>query len=346
MTRFDHALRPGLFGLVLISLAGGPSSAVAETRAGGVINGDVHWTKAAGPYVVSEDITIPVGSKLSIGPGVLVKFKPNLADLKGLRPFDLEIAVHGTLECAGADGDSIYLTSESLDPSTQDWAGIVVEGKGALARIDRIVLDSATSGITVTGGELDISRSTIRGCSEQGILFQRGRGRVYRCTLTMIGNFAGTAKGIHLVQSPDVLIDETFIIGAQVGIGMEKGSDAVIRNSLISLCRTYGFTITSSSPELLRNNIAQNEYGILLRGRSVPKMKDNNIFDNAAWELQVRDFRGETPGQMPTLDLSGNWWGKITPDVAYDRIDDGNDNPSAGGIIKIEPVRAEAWQAD
>jgi len=340
------ALPPWPFILVLFALALGAVNADAETRIGGEIKGHVQWTKAAGPYVVTEDITIPVGSTLSIGPGVLVKFKPNLADQKGLRPFDLEIAVYGTLECAGADGDSIYMTSDSLDPSTQDWAGILVASPGAIARIDRIVLDSATTGISVTDGRLDLTRSTIRGCSERGIHFQRGRGRVYRSTVTMIGNYAGTAKGIQLVQSPDVLIDETLVIGAQIGINLEKGSNATIRNSLISLCRSYGITITSSSPELTRNNIAQNEYGVLLRGRSNPKMRDNNIFDNAAWELQLRDFRGETPGVMPTLDLSGNWWGKITADVAYDRIDDGNDNPSAGGMVRIEPVRAEAWQAD
>lgn len=334
-----------ILGLLVAGAILSSTVALAETRVGGVLTGQVQWTRAAGPYVVIEDITIPAGSKLTIGPGVLVKFKPNLADQKGLRPFDLEIAVYGTLECAGADGDSIYMTSDSLDPTTQDWAGIVVAEAGAVARIDRVVLDSATTGITVTDGTLELTQSTIRGCSERGVHFQRGHGRIYRSQITMVGNFAGTAKGISLVQSPDVLIDESFIIGTQIGIGLERGSNATIRNSLVSLCRSYGITITSSSPEVTRNNIAQNEFGVMLRGLSKPKMRDNNIFDNATFELVVRELRGDTPGEMPTLDLSGNWWGRITSDVAYDRIDDGNDNPSAGGIIRIEPVRAEAWQA-
>ncbi|HEX7879887.1 MAG TPA: right-handed parallel beta-helix repeat-containing protein [Candidatus Eisenbacteria bacterium] len=343
MTRRYQISSRALPALLLVGLLA-PAAVRAETRVGGTLSGQVQWTKAASPYVVTEDITIPVGSKLSIGPGVLVKFRPNLADQKGVRPFDLEIAVYGTLECSGADGDSVYLTSDSLDPSTQDWAGICVE-KGGMARIDRMVLDSAATGISVTDGEIDLSRSTIRACSEKGLHFQRGKGRVYKSLFTMIGNFAGTAKGISLVASPDVLIDETFVIGAQIGIGLERNSDATIRKSLISLCRSYGIQITSSSPKVTENNIAQNEFGMLIRGRSEPVIKDNNIFDNASWELQVRDYRANTPGEMPTLDLSGNWWGKITPDVAYDRIDDGNDNPSAGAAVKIEPVRPQAWEA-
>lgn len=346
MTHSARALLPSIPGLLCLAALLFASSATAETRVGGLIQGQVQWTKAAGPYVVTEDITIPAGSKLSIGPGVLVKFKPNLADQKGLRPFDLEIAVHGTLECSGADGDSIYLTSDSLDPTTSDWAGIVVADAGAVARIDRIVLDSATTGITVMDGQLELTRSSVRSCSERGVHFQRGHGRIYRSSITMIGNFAGTAKGIQLVQSPDVLIEETFVIGAQIGIGLERGSDATIRNSLVSLCRSYGITITSSSPTITRTNIAQNEYGVMFRGYSNPKMRDNNIFDNASYELVVRDLRGDAAGVMPTIDMSGNWWGKITPDVVYDRIDDGNDNPSAGGMVRIEPVRAGAWQAN
>jgi parallel beta-helix repeat protein len=342
MTHRHHVLLPAALGLAFSFTLAAP--ALAETRVGGTIQGNVQWNKAGAPYVVTEDITIPAGARLTIGPGVLVKFKPNLADQKGVRPFDLEIAVFGTLECNGADGDSIYMTSDTLDPTTQDWAGIVIE-KGGMATIDRVVIDSATTGITVTDGRIEMLRSTVRSCSERGLHFQRGHGRVYKSLFTMIGNFAGTAKGISLVASPDVVIEETFVIGAQTGIGLERGSDATIRKSLISLCRTYGITITSSAPKITQNNIAQNEFGILIRGHSSPSIKDNNIFDNASWELQVKEYRGQTPGEMPTLDLSGNWWGKITPDVAYDRIDDGNDNPSAGAAVKIEPVRAQAWEA-
>jgi hypothetical protein len=328
--------------LPLLLLALLPLPAVAETRVGGDIKGVVEWTKAGSPYIVTADITIPEGSTLRIGPGVVVRFKPNLADQKGVRPFDLEIAVYGTLECTGADGDSVLLTSDAINPENADWAGIVVASATGLAKLDRTIVECGTSAITVVDGTLDMTRSMVRACSEKGIHFMRGKGRITRSYVTIVGNYAGTGKGIYLVQSPDVLIEDTFVIGAQSGIVCERGSDVTIRRSLASLCRLYGITITSSSPDIRQTNVTQNEFGIMIRGNSQPKIRDCNIFDNAVWEIQVKDYRGSGP--RAPIDLSGNWWGRITQDIVYEKIEDGDDDPAAGGVVSIEPVRPEAYQ--
>jgi hypothetical protein len=340
--RYRPRLSVPILSLAALGLALAPVPAVAETRVGGDIKGVVEWTKSGSPYIVTADITIPTGSTLRIGPGVVVRFKPNLADQKGVRPFDLEIAVYGTLECTGADGDSVLLTSDALNPENADWAGIVVAGASGLAKLDRTIVECGTSAVTVIDGTLDMTRSTVRACSERGIHFMRGKGRITRSYVTIVGNYAGTGKGIYLVQSPDVLIEDSFVIGAQSGIVCERGSDATIRRSLASLCRLYGMTITSSSPDIRETNVTQNEFGIMVRGASKPKIKDCNIFDNAVWEIQVKDYRGDGP--RAPIDLSGNWWGRITTDIVYEKIEDGDDDPSAGGVVTIEPIRSEAYQ--
>lgn len=316
----------------------------AETRVGGDITGNVQWTRAGSPYVVTADITVKPGARLSVGPGVLVRFKPNLADQKGVRPFDLEIAVYGTLECQGADNDSVYFTSDAIEAERQDWAG-VIGMNGAKLRIDRTIFDCATTAITVQdNSELDLMHSRIRFCSERGVHFMRSRGRLVENYITNIGNFSTTGKGVLLVESPDVLL-EGNIIESQTALALERGSDArVVRNTLAN-CRLYGLSITSSSPKVNGNSITNNYTGVLIRGRSRPELRDNNIFANANWELQVKEYRGETAGRLDEFDFSGNWWGPITIDAAYDRIEDGTDDPAAGASVRLEPVLKEPYRA-
>ncbi len=327
----------------ILALMTAAQPALAETVVGGPITGVVEWTKAGSPYIVTQDIEIKAGATLKIGPGCVLRFKPNLADQRGLRPFDMEIAVYGTLEATGADGDSVYFTSDAVLPTANDWGGIIIPAPGGRAILKQVVVELASVGIAVQGGQLDITRSAVRACSEKGILFIKGRGTVVRNFFTTVGNFAGTGRAVYLIQSPDVLFKDNLIVGSQTGLAIERGSDARIENNLVSLCPYFGITITSSSPTITRNNITQNEYGIFLAGGSRPKIKDNNIFDNAALDIRVADYWQLKPGETAVdLDMSGNWWGRNGLDVIYDRIEDGTDDPTLGVRVVIAPVLKDA----
>jgi parallel beta-helix repeat protein len=329
--------------LLLAGLAGGAS---AETRVGGDITGVVRWTKAQSPFIVTADIMVRKGARLIIDPGVVVRFKPNIADQKGLRPFDLEVTVYGTLEAQGADNDSIFFTSDAVEPSWEDWAGIVVPDAGGKAVLSRVALEFATFGISVIEGDLDLSRSAIRYCRHKGISIIRGRARLNRNFITGIGNFAGTGIGIYLLQSPDVVLEGNIIFGAQSAMACERGSNAKILRNLLTLSKTYGIEVTNSSPEITGNTITQNEVGLLLRGESFPKVRDNNIFGNAMFEVVVNSYKATADGKPVEIDMSNNWWGRITPDVVSDKIDDADDDPTAGAVARILPVRKEEYRAE
>lgn len=329
--------------LLLAGLAG---MALAETRVGGDITGVVRWTRAQSPFIVTADITVARGARLIIDPGVVVRFKPNVADQKGERPFDLELTVRGTLEAQGADNDSIFFTSDAVEPSWEDWAGIVVpEGEGK-AVLSRVAIEYATFGVSVNGAELDLSRSSVRYCRHKGISIIRGRARLVRNYVSAIGNIAGTGIGIYILQSPDVLIERNFVIGAQSGLACERGSNVKVLNNLLTLCITYGAEITASSPEFTGNNITQNGVGVLIRGGSYPKIRDNNIFANAMFDLMVNSYKPGADRRPIELDVSGNWWGPITADVVSDKIDDAEDDPANGAVARYLPVRKEAIPAD
>lgn len=86
MLRLRNSLFLAVAALLFLGEVAGPLTARAETRVGGTLSGQTRWTKADSPYVVVEDLDVPVGSVLTIDAGVVVRFKPNLADQKGLKP--------------------------------------------------------------------------------------------------------------------------------------------------------------------------------------------------------------------------------------------------------------------
>lgn len=321
------------------------TAARAETRVGGTLSGQLRWTKAESPYVVTQDLEIPVGSSLTLEPGVVVRFKANLADQKGLRPFDLELVVRGLLTAQGGDGDSVYFTSDAVDVNRGDWWGIIVPDAGGRVVLDRAVVEFANQGIYVSGGEARITRSQFRTCNLAGLQFQQATGNISKTIVTDVGNMGGTGKGIYLIESPKVLIDANLVIGNQNGLSLERQSNCRVINNLFSLCKSYGVIIGDSSPELTGNNITQNEFGIYLFGNSHPKARDNNIFLNGTWEISVKEYTRPVDEKSQVIDMSGNWWGDVTSDVALDRIDDGFDDPSVGAVVKIEPTRKDAWRA-
>lgn len=332
-------------GLAALSLVVGRTPVRAETRAGGKLVGALRWTKAESPYVIIQDLEIPAGSSLTLEPGVVVRFKPNLNDQKGLRPFDLELVVRGLLTAQGADGDSVYLTSDAVDVNRGDWSGIVVPEAGGKVVLDRTVIEFANQGIFSRWGDVQVTRSQFRSCSMAGIQLQQSTGRITRSIITDNGNFGGTGKGIYLIECPDVLVEGNLVIGNQNGLALERGSNSRVVNNLFSLCLSYGITVAGSDPELTRNNITQNEYGIYLYGNSRPRVRDNNIFQNGSWEVKVGEYSKLADGKNQLLDLGGNWWGDITPDVILDKIDDGLDDPAVGAVVKIDPVRKDAWRS-
>jgi parallel beta-helix repeat protein len=329
--------------LITFCLAG---ASWAETRTGGDITGQARWTKAGSPYIIISDVVIQPGAKLTIDPGVVVRFKPNLADQKGLRPFDMELVVRGTLEARGADGDTVFFTSDAVEPTWSDWAGIIIPDQGGKAILSQVAIEFAHEGVRLVEGQLDMSRSSIRFCSEKALNIHRGHARISLNYITGIGNFAGTGKGIYLVQSPDVEVDGNFVIGAQSGLSCERGSNAKITNNLFSLCKVYGVTVTNSSPEITGNNITQNEYGLLLTGNANARVRDNNIFENGMYDLKISQYKAGADHRPVELDVTGNWWGPKVVEVIYERIDDAFDDPQIGAIARIEPTRKEAFRKD
>jgi hypothetical protein len=88
----------------------------AQTIVGGLISGNVTWSLAGSPYIVTNNTLISSGSKLTIDPGVVLKFDSGKA-----------LQVRGTLVAKGTSSAGIVFTSNAASPAAGDWKYILFE---------------------------------------------------------------------------------------------------------------------------------------------------------------------------------------------------------------------------
>lgn len=124
-TNTSVALNPGV-NRVLIQAFNADGREIARTaidiwyddssvsNVGGALAADTTWSRAPGPYVVTNTLTVPVSRALTIQPGTTVFF----ANGAGLN-------VNGTLQVVGSDTQRIRLTRF---PGGGNWAGITFSG--------------------------------------------------------------------------------------------------------------------------------------------------------------------------------------------------------------------------
>jgi len=112
-------------------LLGVTSQLFADTTwvSGGYVSGE--WTREGSPYMLTNGVGIASGTTLSIGPGVTVFFMVN---------FGFLVAPGAKLEAVGAEGDSIYFTTDTL-LNPERWEGI----RSDTLRLEYCVIEYATS---------------------------------------------------------------------------------------------------------------------------------------------------------------------------------------------------------
>lgn len=286
----------------------------AQTNVGGEINTDVTFKAANNPYFVVQDIIINPGGKLTIEPGVILKF----LDGKG-------ISCSGTLVLKGTQGSPVQLgpqnpvgkwrwegislsnCSTMLDASGNYVSGTVVSnaliynariplnlaGNTAIL-IERTTISNALFGVALG----DASGNTIRNCtiqdSDYGIYFAGFKKNSHN---TIDGNtFTSSNAGVcgifinnkvSLSQNNIVSgnLVQGFVTGLQCGNTDFSGSSRLLVENNNFVSNTDAMLLYQDSALVRNNTFSLNLNGLRCERSAFDSVYENTFHANTGFAL-------------------------------------------------------------
>ena len=295
----------------------------------GIVLEDAMLTSDAGPYDVSGDIVVPIGTTLTLGPGVEIRFDG---------PY--KILVHGVLNSQGQPGDQVHITSGKAAPAPGDWEGLRFEttGTGVVAHT---LIDYAVHGIHAEDATLFVSWTTATSC-QVGFYVEGTDASPSLFHTTLVGNETGmvaswagwsqdvfvsyctlsdNTNGLLATGSAGVILENSTIAN-NPGIGIQASGHTIWHNAITG--NGVGVQTSGGWDTLRFNHISQNDVGIELGNYPTrPIIKRNNLVDNLSYSVL---YVGG--GEDGAVDAELNWWDTLKgTDIAsaiWDFFDDVN----------------------
>lgn len=159
----------------------------AETRVGGVIMGDVVWSKAGSPYLIESDITVPDGETLTVEQGVSIRVAPEV-DVG-------DVGYHPSIFVSGG--------LLNVEGSAQDRVSLVDLGA--------LVIQGGSSG----QGRMSMKYTDVSGGTE--VAFQKSFGYVASSSVS------GSYIGVHINKSA-VDVTNTRLYNNTIGIYVDSSA--------------------------------------------------------------------------------------------------------------------------
>ena len=238
----------------------------------GVITEDTVWMFKNSPYEVVANVTIAAGARLTIEPGVEVRFQTGSS-----------LIVNGSLYAVGTSSNRISFTSNRSEPIPGDWNGIKLYGDGnSTLTISYCDVEYAVDGITISSlGKTLIENSTIINNSLSGIHVVGLANLVVRKNTLELNTNGISASGVttsgHEIADNQFLNNENGIC-VQVYGDKSRISNILISNNFFKnnnngiYFHSHGMSTTEptkanayiSKVKIVGNFMESNEYGLCL----------------------------------------------------------------------------------
>ncbi|UCG69613.1 MAG: right-handed parallel beta-helix repeat-containing protein, partial [Thermoplasmata archaeon] len=197
----------------------------------GPIGENTVWTQKDSPYNVDGIVTVEKKAKLTVEPGVEVRFNSQN---------DVNYAEYGIIVKGEMDANSATFTRHPDNSYDVAWAGITFEESKKTSDMSSCTIEYADSGVhTMGGSRLDFVDSTIL-MGNYGIFVEDSSG------LDLLGNEVSQAQiGIYIVDSHDIIVEDSSVTecldtGILVDLGVGQSYDIRILNSDVKANQVTG----------------------------------------------------------------------------------------------------------
>ena len=297
---------------ITLTPAGGESltahfGLASETVVGGTLGADATFTSSGSPYVIAEDLVVPPGTTLTIGPGVTVNF----AERRNLR-------VQGALVVGGTASQPVTFTGRRASR----WGGVSFESPTAPSSLGHLIVRQATKGFDPTvypaalsGLNADLTMDFLDIDDCEGPIFCRGgstalRDSVLRTPYT--GDCINVKQGAAITQRcifrgnnqpdtdaidydgvPNGLIEDCRIYrfrgsnsdGVDIG---EACSNTLVQGNLIYYSSDKALSVGQGSTVTFRHNLVVGcELGVGIKDTGSIAIIDQNTFVNCKTGVAV-----------------------------------------------------------
>ncbi len=282
---------------------------------GGPVVSDTTWTLAGSPYAVNQSIVIGAGARLTIEPGVEVRFAPNTAITVGSDQFG-----PGELVAIGTPADPIRFTSGVGAPDVPapgDWKEILFADNAVDAAYDEetgdyldgstlqhVIVEYAGSGnnshgaVTLQSASPYLAHVEVRDAARSGVHAEMANAPALRLEDSFIHDCADTSQnggGLYLNQGAGHIIARTVFSGnaASSGAGafisnvsglvlLDNAFEGNAANSSAGGAYLQTVSQMSATGNVATGNTASNYAGYYISGASNGLFDGNEVRENAA----------------------------------------------------------------
>lgn len=247
--------------------------AFASTTVSGVIGADTTWTLGNSPYIVTGNVLVNSGVRLTIEPGVMVKFDAGKS-----------IQINGELVARGASNNLIIFTSNtSATPAS--WGYIFFNGSVSAT------YDGA--GNYLSGSALEYCTAEYGGGGVNAIVqVSNSSPLINHCTIQSSGGVGLSLNGVTSAR----VTNNTVLNNAATGIMIDGSSVANIVNNQVRNNAGIGINVAGfnqTSGNVQGNVVTSNGMvGIQATiGNQNGTIQDNIVSHNGTWGIYVNgDF--------------------------------------------------------
>jgi len=347
-------------------------AANATTPVQGYITEDTIWSHENSPYIIVNDIIVETGVKLTVAPGVVVKFADGI-----------NLIIDGTLIGSGNDTHRVEFTSNNTTPKSGDWGSIRFRSTSAANILNWTIVEYGVEAIYVDGCNVSILNSEIQyngyGVYERygSILevrncnFRNNTYGIYNRAYSVLDiwncSFMNNTRGIEALSDPAKIYECTFSDNEEAVyagyIRLEVYSSSFSRNmwairGRLGTLYINGCNITDNNIGLYSSNI-EVSYSIISSNRgtgiacnyslqatncTISDNQQNGITcqgsNNGYAQIHFCNIYNNTPYDILNKGLFGfdfnatlNWWGTENETHIEEKIYDYYDDYNLSKVI-------------